>query len=117
MNTQAVLLAVLMFLVTYPSRALGLLAPAMDRLPRRALDYLPLVGPAGPTPLGPGKLIGVGTDAGPRVHGGLGGLGRRACLAHLALGPDPFLGAGGAGAVAARGRYSCRRRNRSHSTA
>ena len=46
MNTQLVLLAFLMFLVTYPSRALGLLAPAMDRLPRRALDYLQLVGPA-----------------------------------------------------------------------
>ena len=46
MNTQLILLAVFMFLVTYPSRALGLLAPAMDRLPGRALDYLQLVGPA-----------------------------------------------------------------------
>src|SRR3954465_8924439 len=35
-----------MWAVTYPSRALGLLAPAMDRLPRGVLDYLQLVGPA-----------------------------------------------------------------------
>ena len=46
MKTELVLLAVLMFVVTYPSRALGLLAPGMDRLPRRAFEYLQLVGPA-----------------------------------------------------------------------
>jgi branched-subunit amino acid transport protein len=46
MSTDLVLLAVLMFAVTYPSRALGLLTPGMDRLPRIALDYLQLVGPA-----------------------------------------------------------------------
>ncbi len=46
MSTDLVLLAVLMFAVTYPSRALGLLTPGMDRLPKAALDYLQLVGPA-----------------------------------------------------------------------
>ena len=46
MNTGLVVLAVLMAAVTYPSRALPLLAPGIDRLPRRALDYLQLVGPA-----------------------------------------------------------------------
>jgi branched-subunit amino acid transport protein len=46
MSTNLVLLAVLMFAVTYPTRALGLLAPALDRMPRRAFDYLQLVGPA-----------------------------------------------------------------------
>ena len=35
-----------MFLVTYPTRALGLLTPGLERLPRPALDYLQLVGPA-----------------------------------------------------------------------
>jgi branched-subunit amino acid transport protein len=45
-STDLVPLAVLMWAVTYPSRAVGLLAPAIDRLPRRALDYLQLVGPA-----------------------------------------------------------------------
>jgi branched-subunit amino acid transport protein len=46
MSTDLIILAGLMFAVTYPSRALGLLAPAIDRLPKPALDYLQLVGPA-----------------------------------------------------------------------
>ena len=46
MSTDLVALAVLMFAVTYPSRALGLMTPVLDRLPRLALDYLQLVGPA-----------------------------------------------------------------------
>lgn len=46
MSTQLVLLAVLMFAVTYPSRALPMLAPGIERLPPRALLYLRLVGPA-----------------------------------------------------------------------
>jgi branched-subunit amino acid transport protein len=39
-------LALLMGLVTYPSRALPLLAPGIERLPAAALEYLRLVGPA-----------------------------------------------------------------------
>jgi branched-subunit amino acid transport protein len=35
-----------MFAVTYPSRAVGLLVPGIHRLPKPALDYLQLVGPA-----------------------------------------------------------------------
>jgi branched-subunit amino acid transport protein len=46
MSTDLVWLAVLMFAVTYPTRALGLLSPHMERLPKPALDYLQLVGPA-----------------------------------------------------------------------
>ena len=46
MSTELVLLAVLMAAVTYPSRALPLLAPGIERLPSRALLYLRLVGPA-----------------------------------------------------------------------
>jgi len=46
MSTELIPLAVLMFVVTYPSRALGLLTPGLERLPRRGLDYLQLVGPA-----------------------------------------------------------------------
>jgi branched-subunit amino acid transport protein len=41
-----VALAVLMGAVTYPSRAVGLLAPRMERLPVPLLEYLRLVGPA-----------------------------------------------------------------------
>ena len=46
MSTDLIPLAFLMFLVTYPSRALGMLTPGLERLPRPALDYLQLVGPA-----------------------------------------------------------------------
>lgn len=46
MTTGLVGLALLMALVTYPSRAILLLAPGFDRLPPRALEYLRLVGPA-----------------------------------------------------------------------
>ena len=46
MSTELVVLALLMMAVTYPSRALPLLAPGIERLPSRALLYLRLVGPA-----------------------------------------------------------------------
>jgi branched-subunit amino acid transport protein len=46
MSTDLIPLAFLMFLVTYPSRALGLLTPWLDRLPRVGFEYLQLVGPA-----------------------------------------------------------------------
>jgi branched-subunit amino acid transport protein len=46
MSTSLILLAILMWAVTYPTRAVGLLAPAFDRLPRVVFDYLQLVGPA-----------------------------------------------------------------------
>jgi len=45
-STELVILALLMMAVTYPSRALPLLAPGIERLPPRALLYLRLVGPA-----------------------------------------------------------------------
>jgi branched-subunit amino acid transport protein len=45
-NVELVGLAVLMGLATYPSRALPLLAPGIERLPAVALEYLRLVGPA-----------------------------------------------------------------------
>lgn len=46
MSVELVGLAVLMGLATYPSRALPLLAPGIERLPAIALEYLRLVGPA-----------------------------------------------------------------------
>jgi len=45
-SVELVCLALLMGLVTYPSRALPLLAPGIERLPAVALEYLRLVGPA-----------------------------------------------------------------------
>jgi len=45
-STDLVGLAVLMFAVTYPARAIPLLVPRFEHLPPRALEYLRLVGPA-----------------------------------------------------------------------
>ena len=46
MSTVLVPLAILMGLVTYPWRAVPLLAPGIHRLPTRLQEYLRLVGPA-----------------------------------------------------------------------
>ena len=46
MSLTLIGLAVLMGAVTYPSRALPLLAPGIERLPAGVLAYLRLVGPA-----------------------------------------------------------------------
>jgi branched-subunit amino acid transport protein len=45
-SLSLVALAALMFAVTYPARAIPLLAPRFENLPPRALEYLRLVGPA-----------------------------------------------------------------------
>ena len=46
MSTVLIPLAVLMGLVTYPFRAIPLIAPGFDRLPARVRLYLRLVGPS-----------------------------------------------------------------------
>ena len=46
MSVELVGLAVLMFAVTYPARAVPLLLPRFEQLPPRVLEYLRLVGPA-----------------------------------------------------------------------
>ena len=46
MSTALVPLAILMGLVTYPFRAIPLLAPGFERLPERLRLYLRLVGPS-----------------------------------------------------------------------
>ena len=46
MSVVLVPLALLMGLVTYPSRAIPLLSPGFDRLPPRLRLYLQLVGPS-----------------------------------------------------------------------
>jgi branched-subunit amino acid transport protein len=106
MSTQLVLLAFLMFLVTYPSRALGLLAPAMDRLPRRAFDYLQLVGPAILAALAAVAVMVVSTDTGPRFQVGLPWLSVGACLAVVAWRRNLFLGLVTAVAIAIVGRLA-----------
>ena len=104
MKTDLVLLAFLMFLVTYPSRSLGLLAPGMDRLPKRAFDYLQLVGPAILAALAAVAVMVVSTDAGPTFHIGLEWLAVGACLGIVAWRRNLFLGLVTAVAIAIVGR-------------
>jgi branched-subunit amino acid transport protein len=82
MTTELVLLAVLMFAVTYPSRALGLLTPGIERLPRRAFDYLQLVGPAVLAALAAVNVMVAPDDAGvPHLNIGIEWVAVVACLA------------------------------------
>ncbi len=72
MSTDLVLLAVLMFAATYPTRAVGLLTPGLERLPRLALDYLQLVGPAILTALAAVNVMVLVDDTGtPSFHVGI----------------------------------------------
>jgi len=93
MTTDLVVLAVLMFLVTYPARALGLLTPGLDRLPRIAFDYLQLVGPAVLAALAAvSVMVVVGDDDTPSFHVGIEWVAVFACLAIVAWRRNLFLG-------------------------
>ncbi|MEO8229456.1 MAG: AzlD domain-containing protein [Chloroflexota bacterium] len=71
MSTDLILLAALMAAVTFPSRALPLLVPGIDRLPRRALEYLQLVGPAVLAALAAVNVMVVTPDGQPIFHIGI----------------------------------------------
>ncbi len=104
MSTDLVPLAFLMFAVTYPSRAIGLLNPAIDRLPRRSLEYLRLVGPAVLAALAATQVM-VGSDQGrPIFVVGLPWVSVIACLAIVAWRKNLFLGLIAAVAIAVAGR-------------
>ena len=81
MSTGLVLLAVFMGAVTYPSRALPLLAPGIERLPRPVLDYLRLVGPAILAALGAVNVLVVGPGGRIGFHVGIEAVAVLACLA------------------------------------
>jgi branched-subunit amino acid transport protein len=66
-STQLLLLFALMFAVTYPSRAVPLLVPGVERLPDWALTYLRLVGPAVLASLAAANSLVVTTPDGARV--------------------------------------------------
>ncbi|HEX5823478.1 MAG TPA: AzlD domain-containing protein [Candidatus Limnocylindrales bacterium] len=104
MTTDLVPLAFLMFLVTYPSRAIGLLAPGIERLPRRALDYLQLVGPAVLAALAAVSIMVATTDDRPVFTIGLPWLSVAACLALVAWRRNLFIGLAAAVAIAIAGR-------------
>jgi branched-subunit amino acid transport protein len=81
MSTDLIPLAFLMFLVTYPSRALGLLTPWLDRLPRVGFEYLQLVGPAILAALAAvSVMVVVSEDGTPSFHVGIEWVAVLACL-------------------------------------
>jgi len=93
MSTDLILLAVLMFAVTYPTRAVGLLTPGMQRLPRRAFDYLQLVGPAVLSAIAAVNVMVVTDDAGtPSFHVGIEWLAVLVCLGITAWRKNLLLG-------------------------
>jgi branched-subunit amino acid transport protein len=93
MSTDLIPLAFLMFLVTYPSRALGLLTPWLDRLPRVGFDYLQLVGPAILAALAAvSVMVVVPDDRSPSFHVGVEWVAVLACLAVTAWRRNLLLG-------------------------
>lgn len=103
MSTNLVLLAVLMFAATYPSRAIGLLTPGLDRLPKVAIEYLQLVGPAVLTALAAVSVTVVVTDR-PSLHVGVEWIAVVACLAIVAKRRNLLLGLVAAVAIVAIAR-------------
>jgi branched-subunit amino acid transport protein len=93
MSTELVLLAVLMAAVTYPSRALPLLAPGIERLPPRALLYLRLVGPAVLASIAAVQTLVVATsDTSWTLHLDVTAVGVVVCLAVVAWRRNLLLG-------------------------
>jgi branched-subunit amino acid transport protein len=93
MTADLVALSVLMFVVTYPSRALGLLTPGVERLPKIILDYLQLVGPAVLTALAAvSVMVVVSDDDVPSFHIGIEWVAVFVCLAIVARKGNLFVG-------------------------
>jgi branched-subunit amino acid transport protein len=78
--------------VTYPSRALPLLAPGIDRLPEAALIYLRLVGPAVLAALAAVSVMVVSAGGRPTFHVGVEWLAVAASIALMAWRKNLFLG-------------------------
>ncbi len=106
MKTELVALAGLMFLATYPMRAIPLLAPGMDRLPPRALLYLRLVGPAVLAAIAAANTLVTRTPAGTQVlHLDVEAAGVLVCLVIVWWRRNLFLGLLAGVALVAIARY------------
>jgi branched-subunit amino acid transport protein len=79
-NGALVILALILFAATYPSRALPLLAPGFERLPEPVFAYLRLVGPAILAALAAVNVMVVTTDGRPAFHVGIEWLAVLVCL-------------------------------------
>lgn len=72
MSLELVGLALLMAMVTYPARAVPLLLPGFDRLPRVVDEYLRLIGPGVLAALAAvNVLVVVGADGSTRLQAGV----------------------------------------------
>jgi branched-subunit amino acid transport protein len=75
MSLEIIALSVLMAAVTWPSRALPMLLPGIDRLPDVAHEYLRLIGPAILASLAAvSALVVVDPGGGAQLHVGVEGL-------------------------------------------
>ena len=98
-------LALLMFAVTYPTRAAPLLLPVVDRLPPRMLEYLRLVGPAVLAALAAvNTLIVVDDTRRASIHVGIEWLSVIVCVAIVAWRRNLLLGLAAAVVLAALAR-------------
>jgi branched-subunit amino acid transport protein len=103
MSTDLVPLAFLMWAVTYPSRAVGLLTPGIHRLPRPALDYLQLVGPAVLAAIAIVNTL-FPTAGSTTIEVGVAWISVGVCIALVAWRRNLFLGLVAAVAIAIAGR-------------
>ncbi len=92
MSLRHVVLALLMLAVTYPSRALPLLVPGVERLPGWAVSYLRLVGPAVLAALAATTVFVDATPSGSAIHVDVTAFGVAACVVVVALRRNLFLG-------------------------
>lgn len=105
MSIGLVGLALLMLAVTYPTRAMPLLLPVVDRLPAGVLEYLRLVGPAVLAALAAvNTLIVVDEARRASIHVGIEWLSVIVCVAIVAWRRNLLLGLAAAVAVAALAR-------------
>jgi len=92
-SPDLILLAALMGVATYPSRAVPMLAPGIERLPPRALEYLRLVAPAVLAALAAvNTMVGTGPDGQPLFHVGIEWIAVLLCLAVVWWRRNLFLG-------------------------
>jgi branched-subunit amino acid transport protein len=104
-KTDLVWLALLMGAVTYPWRAVPLLAPGMHRLPARIQEYIRLVGPAVLATLAAvNVVVAVDAERHPSFHLGIEWLAVGACVAIVGLRRGLLVGLVVAAAIAAGAR-------------
>lgn len=105
MSVTLVWLALFMGAVTYPSRAIPMLAPGLERLPPVAFRYLRLVGPAVLGALAAVNTVVVADDTNHgHFHVGIEWLAVGLCIGLVAWRKNLFLGLVSAVAVAALAR-------------